>query len=348
MAKNIHEFQTMHSEEVQELSRQLADKDRVISEYRKEHGKLEVFFRRISEQIKPIKPIESVYVHSNSKPEVKSVMRISDAHMGEIQEADEIEGFNYFDHDVCRTRQVDYANRFNRWIDRHREGYSIPDVHVLVTGDLISGDIHDELRVTNAFPVPVQIVKAAEVLAEQLMIVSANFSNVIVEFLVADNHARLTKKPQAKEEGYNSYNYVVGKLAEQFLSKHTNIKFNIHPTYEKVVEVGSRRYLICHGHGVMSWMGVPWYAIERKVGREALNRMRIAMEDESRKLREIGFHKYVFGHYHTPIDTDMYTCCGSVSGTNAHDKKNGRYSLPSQQAWLVGEHGEFDLINFKL
>lgn len=338
-----------YSEESDVLRRQLKEKDEILKNYRLEHGKLEIFFKAISEQLQPITPIQPLYVKTGKKGSpVEAVMQVSDAHMGSVQLMEEIEGFNNFSPEICRNRQIDYVKRFIRWIELHRNVYVIPEASILVTGDLISGDIHEELQVTNAFPVPVQCVKAGEVLSEQVALIAPYFKKVKVHFIVADNHSRLTKKPQSKEEGYNSFNYIVGKLAEIYLAKHPNVQFNIYPMFEKVVQVSERQYLIAHGHNIRGWMGIPWYSVERHVGKEAMNRMEIIMNEQSR-MKDIGFHKYIFGHYHTPFDHPHYSCCGSVSGTDAYDHKSGRHAEPSQSSWLVHpKHGEFNRINFNL
>ena len=350
MALNEKELREQQSELAGELRRQIADKEAVLDGYKKEHGKLEDFFAQVTAQILPVLPLESVYEKGSGKvgTPCAAVMRISDGHMGAVQLPDEIEGFGEFNPELCKSRQIDYAQRFCKWVDTNRGAYQIDEVHVIVTGDLISGDIHDELRVTNAFPTPVQCVRAAEVLVEQIRLVASDFTSVVVHFLVEDNHARLTKKPQAKEAGYNSLNYVVGKLAEVYLSNLANVEFNVYPQFEKIVHVLNRQYLISHGHGIKGWMGVPWYGIERHVGKEAKNRLQIIMDDIT-KAKDVGFHKYLFGHYHTYIETDLYSCCPSVSGTDAHDHKNGRHGLPGQSAWLVHpKYAEFNWINFKL
>ena len=347
---SVNEFEAVQSEIVQELQNQIADLEAGLKDYRKSHGKLEDFFNKVSANILPVLPLDSVYEKGSGKvgSPCTAVMRISDGHMGAVQLADEIEGFGEFSPVICRDRQIDYATRFCKWIDVNRAGYQIDDLAVIVTGDLISGDIHDELRVTNEFPTPVQCVRAAEVLTEQIRLVASAFNNVTVHFLVEDNHARLTKKPQAKEAGYNSFNYVVGKITEIYLQKHSNVDFRIYPQYEKVIEVLNRQYLISHGHGIRGWMGIPWYSIERHVKREAGARMQIIMDDITR-AKDVGFHKYVFGHYHTHFETDLYSCCPSVQGTDAHDHKNGRYSRPGQSGWLVHPRfGEFNFINFVL
>jgi len=243
---------------------------------------------------------------------------------------------------------LDYVERFCKHIDRQRLGQDINKVNVLVTGDLISGDIHRELQVTNAFPVTVQVVEAAKVLAEQLTILCQNFETVVVHFIGADNHGRLTRKPEAKQEGLNSLNYLVGILAQAYTKKFPNLEFNVYPMHEKVVTCLNRNYLISHGHGMKSWLGIPYYAAERKLGKEFQARMQLIM-DQKLKMSEIGFNKMIVGHFHTPINAPMYSFCGSVQGTDAYDHKDGRYAPPSQATWLIHERWkESGRVDFEL
>jgi len=356
MSNGIDEatLKSKHSEETEELRRQLDEKDRRLQEYRKEHGKLEVFFHSVLAKISSILPLPRSYspVLTKGKFPIVAVMQISDGHMGAVQEADEIEGFGEFNPSIADMRNLDYARRFIKWVQVQRNGYAINEVTVLVTGDLISGDIHDELRITNAFPSPEQVVRAASIHAQQIIMMAPHFEKITVEFITEDNHARMTKKPQAKEAGKNSLNYLVGILMQGYLASHTNVEFNIYPMLEKVVTVNERQYLISHGHGVRGWMGIPWYGVERKVGRESQARMQMIMQnlnDEMTMAREIGFHKYVFGHFHTPFNSTLYSCSGSVSGTDAYDHINGRHANPSQSSWLVHpRYGEFNRIDFNL
>jgi hypothetical protein len=320
--------------------------------YRKERGSLLALFEELREAVRPIDPLPAEYTKPRQRSRVKSacavVMRTSDGHHGAVQEPSEIEGMGAFSPEIGRARQLGFARAVVEWVELHRNAYTIPTLHHIVTGDLISGDIHEELRVTNAWPAPVQAIRAGELLAEQVAVVAPHFERIIVEFVVEDNHARLTRRPQAKEAGLNSYNYIVGAHAKALLATHKNVTFNLYPMYETVVSVLSRRYLICHGHGIMGWAGVPWYGIERKVGREAQARLRVIMEEQSR-ASTLGFHRYLFGHLHTPICTPLYMGCGSVSGTDAYDHKQGRYAVPSQSSFLVHpRHGEFDCTDWDL
>lgn len=336
MARSVDEFVNESSEKVQELQRQLADKDRILSSYKQGHGQLSVFFDSVIASIAAIKPSPVVYKPKKQDvdTEIEGVIQITDMHMGAVQDASEIEGFNEYNPEICEARCMDFVHRFNRYTDRKRNSYIINKCNVLVTGDLISGDIHQELLVTNAFPITVQVVRSAQVLAQQVHELAQNFHDVTVHFIGADNHGRLTKKPQAKQEGINSMNYLVGVLAQAYLRELKNVIFNIYPQHEKVVTVMNRNYLISHGHGMKAWLGIPYYAADRKLGKEFTARMQLIM-DQKLKAAEIGFHKMITGHFHVPINTPQYQFGGSVQGTDAYDHKDGRFAVPSQACWFV-------------
>ena len=339
------ELRLLVDEEVTDLKGSIKDKERIIAEYRKEHGSLQSLFRSLGECIAQIKAPPPVYLPPKKQKTVENpvvaVMQINDGHMGQMTMAREVEGFGEYSPELCRLRQLNYARKVLEWVDLHRNSYTINELVVPVLGDMISGDIHEELRVTNAFPSPVQACEAAVLLSDQIAMLSPFFEKVRVEFITEDNHARLTKKPQAAEAGLNSLNYVVGFIAKQRLMALPNVEFNIYPQYEAVIEVSGRRYLICHGHGVMGWAGFPYYGIERKVAREALKRLNAP--DMTR------FHKVLLGHWHAPLAHPWYWIGGSVSGTDALDHKQGRHSPPSQAAWMVHvRHGEFDRTDFWL
>jgi hypothetical protein len=268
--------------------------------------------------------------------------------MGAVQDADEIEQFGEFSPEICDKRNIGFTLSFIEWVLLHRNVYNIKNCNVIFTGDLISGDIHDELRVTNAFPVPEQVVRAAQIHTKQIALLAPYFETVTVDFLTEDNHSRLTKKPQAKEAGLNSYGYLIGKMMEAYLASYGNVIFRIHAMSEKVISVSNRNYLITHGHNVRAWMGIPWYGIERRTAREATARQSIIMDDLKR-AKEVGFNKIIHGHFHVPFDTLLFSCGGSISGTDAYDHQNGRHAEPSQSAWMVHpKHGEFNRTNFQL
>ena len=111
--------------------------------------------------------------------------------------------------------------------------------------------------------------------------------------------------------------------------------------HSKVVMVAGRKYLITHGHGVRSFLGIPYYGIERRIAKEAMTRLNGV--DENR------FDRVVQGHFHAPLTHPYFFIGGSANGTDAYDHQCGRKSIPIQCAWMVHpKHGEFNRTDFHL
>ena len=113
------------------------------------------------------------------------------------------------------------------------------------------------------FPTPVQAFECGVIKGHMLSRLAPHFEKIRIEFVVSDNHSRLTTKPQSKQAGLNSHNYVVGHVGKLVSSGQDNIEFNIHHQGTKVVNVAGRNYLLAHGHDVRGWAGFPYYGIER-------------------------------------------------------------------------------------
>jgi hypothetical protein len=107
--------------------------------------------------------------------------------------------------------------------------------------------------------------------------------------------------------------------------------------------IGKYTFLGEHGDTVKSWMGVPFYGIERERAREATRRMHDGR----------GFHYLIMGHWHSPIFAGQADAAGMIvggclGGTTAYDHSCGRISPPSQSGFLVGKRGAFGFVPFRL
>jgi len=337
------ELKSQHSEVTQDLKRKIRNLEQLLTDYKKSHGSIANFFNSIKDHLPKLPKEKVTYTapkHTPTTiPKVSACILICDTHYGAVQNASEIEGFGQYSPEIAEQRCMKFVNNTINWVKSQRNAYDISNLHVLVCGDLCSGDIHQELQVTNAFPTPVQVIGSARLLASQLTTLAPHFSTITVEYITEDNHGRLTKKPQAKEAGLNSYNYLIGEFAKIMTSNQPNITFNIYPQLEVVVKVDTRNYLIMHGHGIRGWMGIPYYSVERKAAKEAMKRM---------NTQGKRFDKIIMGHFHHPISHPNYWIGGSTQGTDAYDHQCGRYAEPSQSAWLVGKHGEFNRVDFVL
>jgi len=312
----------------------VADNNRLsrrIDELKLQLGHQEEFFLEVTGAVDRLQPSESKTKEIPEKERkvdnpMSAVLVLGDWHIGEVIDADVIEGINVFDWDIARSRIKHLTTKFMDWVEVGRKTGVIDEAVIVVVGDLISGDIHEELKATNEFPVPEQTVRSGYLLSEAVATIASGFERVRVEFMSADNHSRLSKKYQFKQGGWNSYNYIVGWIARERLSNLENVEFNLYQALKELIQVRNHKYLCMHGHTIKGWSGFPWYGAERQVSREAQVRMMLENKE---------FDKMIIGHFHVPLNASKFIVNGSLTGTNELDHGVGRSGSPCQVAWLV-------------
>jgi hypothetical protein len=265
------------------------------------------------------------------------VINISDWHIGEIIRPAETGGFGAFNFSIAKKRADKYVENILAWTELHRRAYNIQDAHIFGIGDYVSGNIHQELLVSNEFPLPVQIAKAGALIAQTVRALAPHFRKVVFHGVGADNHGRLQPKPQAKQKASNNASFLVHSLIESHLNKHTNFSLVHYEDMAPVIEIAGHNFLVTHGDIVKSWMGVPWYGWERWMAREAVRRM-------GRKE----YHYANGAHFHTPGFLHRLMLNGALNGTSEFDHSCGRNSVPAQITYLVHQRwGVFDFVAWK-
>lgn len=334
---------------------------RQFDAYVEDRGTLQEHIETMAAHIQTLEPPKLDYQVPKpvkGQTPIVAVTHWTDWHYGCVQMKEEIEGGfgRAFDSKILTNRMHNCVSDELAWVEHQRQIYNIKDNHILVTGDIVNGELHyDDIR-SNDEVVPVQSIDAGRLLGELVARKAPHFEKIVVEFLVADNHGRLMKKPQAKEAGYNHWGYVVGNYAKTWLKEFKNVTFNVYPWIKQVVEVNGRKYLLIHGDRIKGWAGFPYYGIAREVAREAIKRMKRANKkaslEEAQTLKEIlalHFDKIIMGHWHAPLKHPDYWIGGSAQGTSSYDHSEGRESDPIQCSWLVHpRHGEFNTIDWDL
>ena len=220
------------------------------------------------------------------------VALVSDAHGGEYVDPDQALGVEY-NWDICVRRLEYIRDTIVKYADLRP--YTIEKLWVPVLGDMLSGDIHDELRITNTMTLPEQSIEMGRVLYQMGADLSEYFPQV--EFVVMPgNHPRLYKKPSMKNK-FASWEYVMGKYVEG-LSEASGIKnftVDVPRDLVKVINVQGKRIGLMHGDGVKSasFAGIPFYGLRQQ--REAVQAL-MSQTDQARiDMFCIGhFHQYVY------------------------------------------------------
>lgn len=335
--RTLKQFKAEHNPDadVVFLRKRVRELEAKADKARHAEGEALEIIHSLHDAISVAEPIEMEY-RAPKKPSspCTHVLHLTDLHYGEVTDEDEVDGFGRYTPEIAEQRLDDLATRIIDKTKTARSGWHVPNLHILGTADYVSGDIHRELQITNAFPSPVQAVKCGYLLGAMLAKFAPHFENVTADLLTLDNHGRMTTKPQCSQGGYNNWSYIVAEIAKQHVSAIDNVDVNVHAKPTALVHVGPESYLMFHGHQIRGWSGKPYYGFDRRVAMEAVKRMGV---------QEKAFTKLVLGHFHHAMNGDNWIMGGSLNGTTAFDHSCGRYSKPHQTSWMVHpRHGEFD------
>lgn len=342
--RSVDEFKSRYrpEQEVAHLRAVVRALEQKLKNEREATGEQRLITLELTEALAGAEPHKMVYkAGKRSEAPITHVLQLTDLHNGEVTKKEEVDGFGEFNPEIFTKRLAKLASSVLDVTNVKRSGYNIPHLHILGTGDYVSGDIHEELKVTNAYPAPVQAVRAGYDIGAMIATMAPHFAHVTCDFITLDNHGRMTRKNQASEGGENNWGYVVAHIVKQYLSRHSNVDMRIHAKASALVPVGNaERYLLFHGHQIKGWAGLPYYGFDRRVAMEAVKRM---------GAPETGFTKMVMGHFHVAVDAPNWLIGGSLSGTNPFDHGCGRHSRAHQTSWLVHpKHGQFDWTRWHL
>lgn len=339
----------MTTKQIEDKSQYVYYKDKaqnlesVVKSLLKERGKHKAFIddlKAVTAATEPL-PLVQLKPSGSAGTPIAAVVKLSDWQIGEVINAAETEGFGEFNFAIAEQRVNTLAVKVLDWVTMHRKaGYNVPELHIFSEADLVSGDIHMELSVTNEFPAPIATEKAGTLLASFIGQLAPHFKKVKVWEVSADNHGRLTRKNQWKQGAKNNWSYLVHSVANFRLAKHTNVEPIMGEGVKLLANVMGKGYLLCHGHHLISQLGVPFYAMTRDKAREAVKRM----------WTEEKFDYISMGHFHVPgiIDGNILVN-GNLPGTTELDTAVGRQSPPCQVSFMSHPRwGMFDWTAWKL
>lgn len=199
--------------------------------------------------IASISPAPPKWVTDTSKVSKSSGVPMvfwSDWHYGEVVNKEEVGGVNEFNKEIADKRIELLVNRTIDLCMNHMTNPKYPGIVVALGGDMISGDIHEELQDTN-WGYTLEIVnELVDKLASALETMADTFGNVFVPCVVG-NHGRSTRKPRMKGRVQTSFEWnIYVQLAKHF-KKDKRIHFLIPNEADARFNILGHRFLLTHG-----------------------------------------------------------------------------------------------------
>lgn len=275
------------------------------------------------------------------------ILQLSDLHFEEFVNPAEVRYANHYNIDIAQKRLNTVMGTAADLLLHHSGGAYHDGIIVLVNGDLVSGEIHDELTRTNSASLQETIFVLANLLYNNFLQYANVFPKVKVIF-TPGNHGRMDEKWTAKGAAERSWDMLVGRVIQSMLKANTkvqNIELILAEGADYAFDVYGNRCLVEHGNCIKTTgdaiAGFITSAVRRKLKlheREA-NIGRIK-GDVTRGV------DYLFiGHFHSLEVFRGVIANGSLIGTGEYSMQGAFRPEPPQQV-LVNIHPHYGMNQF--
>jgi len=268
----------------------------------------------------PIRPVRPATLHNGKRP-AAAVALLSDVHAEEsIARTDAIS--NEYSLKIAERRVARFFAGVI-WLIRHAPAFDIDTLVLWLGGDLISGDIHDELLERCAVPPAEATLIVRDWIVAGLSSVLAALPEMrIVVPCSCGNHARTTKKMQAATGYGHSWEWLLYQVLGHDFKDEPRIQFHSTRDEMQYVDVHGFSLAFHHGHRMNYNGGIGGITIPAV---KACHRWD--------KWRSCDF--YHFGHFHTRIDLGQIAFNGSVVGPSPYGFGIGAAPEPPQQSFYI-------------
>lgn len=257
----------------------------------------------------------------------------SDWHWGETVDPNQIGGVNKYDLAIARKRARACIENAIDLILRHTVGGpGVPGVVLALGGDMISGDIHEELSATNEREWAPTLLDLQGVMVWAVKTLAKELGRVFV-VAVTGNHARTTHKPRAKGRNFTNFDWLLYQQLRLRFEDEKPVQMFVPDGSDALYSVLGHRYLLTHGDqyrggdGIIGSIGPVFRGDTRKRARNSAIGQ--------------GYDTALVAHFHEYRAERRRIQNGSLVGYNEYAHSKNFAVEPPQQAlwWTHGEYG---------
>lgn len=256
----------------------------------------------------------------------------SDWHWGERVRPAEIGGVNEYTLEIAHKRAQTFIEVGIELLREHMTAAEYEGVVLALGGDMLSGDIHDELSQTNELESMPALLDLHGVLIACIERLAGEFGRVFVP-CVTGNHGRTSRKPRAKRRNHTNFDWLLYHLLAKHFERDKRISFLIPEGPDAYYRIYGTRYLLTHGDqfrggdGMIGPIG-PIFRGDKK------KRSRNAEIDRS-------YDVLLMGHFHQYMHLAQTIVNGSLKGYDEYAYAGNFPYEPAQQAlWVTHpDHG---------
>ena len=246
--------------------------------------------------------------------------------------------------EVVKPSQIGYVNKYNLTIAHERlqrcyesavhllkildPKMNYPGIVIPLGGDMISGNIHDELATTNEIDSIPAVLDLYGALVNVINAALEDFGNVFLP-CVSGNHGRNTKKIWHKNRNDTSFDWMLYRFLAKRFEHDKRVQFFIPDGSDASFKIYNTRYLLTHGDklgsggdGLIGALGPIMRGDHKKRSRNA----------------QVGadYDIMMCGHWHQYVHMTKVIVNGSLKGYDEFAYQLGfGFELPQQALWIT-------------
>lgn len=252
---------------------------------------------------------------------------LSDLHWGEVVHPSQINGVNKYNTQIAHERlQAALTGAFTL-LDIISPSNDYPGIVIPLGGDMVSGDIHEELAESNEMHTIPTVLDLHTQLVGLISAAADRYGAVFCP-CVSGNHGRNTKKIRAKDRNHTSFDWLLYQLLAKTFAADKRVTFYIPDGSDASFSIYGTRYLLTHGdqfRGGDSMIGClgPITRGDHK------KRSRNAQVD-------LSYDVLLCGHWHQYIHLTRLIVNGSLKGYDEFAYANNfSFERPQQALWIT-------------
>lgn len=282
------------------------------------------FIFELSERTEPC-PSWLIDKKDNEKDAVPCIM-LSDLHWGETIEPEQVFNRNSYNQDIAKERLEIFIQNVIDFF-KNKMNFTYNGITINLNGDLLSGDIHEELTKSNEEELMKSFLTLKMELVKVLTKLADSFGNVFIA-CTPGNHSRNTQKKTHKNKAHTNFDWLLYCLLEQWFQTDSRFSFSISEGDELQYDIYEHSFRLTHGDQFSGGFGLT--GATNPISKGNMKKQLASM------TYNLEYDTLLIGHFHQTMILNDCIANGSLVGYSEFSMQNNMpYEDPKQMVWLV-------------
>lgn len=257
------------------------------------------------------------------------VAQMADWHLDEVVKPEEVFYLNAYNRRIAESRM-------HRWVEKvatlprdYMKGVKIEGLVIPATGDLFTGDIHQELKESNEDHLLSSMLYWMDPVISALEALAREYAGNVEVNAVVGNHGRTTYKPVFKGRARTNVEWLFWSIVRDRLAdRKSGVRVNVSDSMDLNVPIYGRNHLVTHGDQFHGGTGIAGAYSPLALGthRKGVRQNAAGMPMDL----------MVMGHFHQFLDLPGTIMGGSMKGYDEYAfGLNLRPEEAKQALWIT-------------